>query len=431
MKKNLNNINIIGLSHKTANLEDRERVSIENNNTELLKSIINQTIEEAVVLSTCNRFEIYFVSSSNETAIFHVKKIIKDYFNVTEEKLSEIIYIKNGESAIFHLFSVSASLDSMVIGENEIINQVKEAYSFSVNNDYTGKLINKLFHDAFRVAKKVKTETGISSHPVSVSYIATILIKNIFKDLSTKNLLLIGAGQMAELLMKYLKEEEFNKLIIANRSYSNAKQLTNKYDLQADIIDFDSFNCVLEDIDLMISSVSCKDLLLDKQQLQTIMHKRNNKPLVIIDIGVPRNIDPECKVLTGVFLHNIDDLQTIAYQNQVNRIQEIGQAEKIIEKAVKSFKNWHNECEAIPVISRMQNKFDNIRKSELDKYRRRYLNHLTDEDHLFIEELTKSIMNKTLHNPISYIKKMHSGKKEKSLLLDSKQIIEDMLVDEK
>jgi glutamyl-tRNA reductase len=429
MKKNEKTpeLALIGMSHKTAPVEIREKFVLDNDQLCKLTELANSYgIEEIVYISTCNRMEIYFVSNDTRTCVKNISSAFEKILFIPECDFEKYLYIKYHKDAVRHLFKVASSLDSMVPGENEILGQIKEAYRISALEKNTGTLTNRLFHQAFQTAKRVKTETEITKSPVSVAYIASELAKKIFEDLSKRRVLLIGAGEMGELILKYLTKHKIKEITIANRSFHNAQKIVEEINSNAHIVSLEDIINTAEKTDIIISSVSSADYILTKKDTRNILKAKKNEPLFIIDIAVPRNIDPELAQLNNIFLYNIDDLKSIADENLKSRIKEFELAETLIESDVEDFFNWYEGLAIVPAITNIQKKFDYIRKNELNKYKKKKLKHLSKKDLETIENLTKQIMTKTLHDPIMYLKSCQENKAEREQIKHKLKLIEDL-----
>ncbi len=427
-EKEIIKIGLIGMSHKTADVEMRESFSFsEDDINEFLKKIRSDNIKEAVCVSTCNRVEIYFASEDIQDSVESIIKHLEDISSISRDKFKDNIYKKYSKDAVHHLLTVSSSLDSMVVGENEILGQVKDAYRKSTDDKCTGQVLNRLFHQAFKTAKRVRTETEIAKNPLSVAYIATELAKSIFEDLSKRKALLIGAGEMGELILKYLTKYNIDEIIIANRSFHNAERIAAKINREAHIITLDDVKPKAGDVDIIISSVFAPNFIISPIEAKSIVKKRKNQPLFMIDIAVPRSIDPDTGNINNIFLYNIDDLKSIADDNLKSRLKEVELAKQLIESDLENFLKWYEGLSIVPTIINIQNKFDEIRKKELSKYKRRKLKHLSEDDLKIIDELTSQVMTKTLHNPIMYLKSYQDGGEiERKKIKESAKIIEKL-----
>lgn len=431
MKKNeyIPHIAMIGMSHKTAPVEARECFSWQDQQlVDLYEKIRDMDVDEAVYITTCNRVEIYITSADVHLAVDELVSLLEKYAHSRQDNLETMIYKKYSRDAVEQLLTVVSSLDSMVVGENEIIGQVKESYREAVQQQMTGTVLNRLFHQAFKTAKRVRTETEISRNPLSVAYIATELARKIFDDLSRRNALLIGAGEMGELILKYMTKFNLQEITIANRSLHNAERIAEEINRDARIVSLDDIADVAGSVDIIISSVTAPGYMITREMVDDIVKQRGSRPLFMIDIAVPRNIDPDVAEKHSIFLYNVDDLEKIADENLKNRLREMELAAALIQSDVDEFFDWYEELEVVPVIVKMQKTFENIRRSELRKYRKRKMKHLSEEDFQLVEELTSQIMTKSLHNPIVNLKKIrsdhaskgHSGKtlKEKTRIIE-------------
>jgi glutamyl-tRNA reductase len=422
MKEYIPQIGMVGMSHKTAPVETRECFAFD---TQVLESFLSNAkannILEMVYIATCNRMELYFVSPHIEEATQSVIHLLEQFAGLTREHFEPVLYKKYHKDAVRHLLCVASSLDSMVIGENEIVGQVKDWYRWATQHNATGTILNKLFHQAFRTAKRVRTETEIARNPLSIAFIAVELAKKIFEDLSKQSVLLIGAGEMAELILKYLTKFKIGSVTLANRSLHNAQRIASEINQDATIITLAEIMETIPNVDIIITSTGAHHYVLTKDMMQEALKKRT-QPVFLIDIAVPRNIDPAAGDIHDVFLYNIDDLKSIADENLKTRLNETKLAYEMIDADTEEFLHWYDSLQIVPLIAKIQESFETIRNNELKKYRRRKLKHLEDDDFAIIEELTRQIMTKTLHIPISYLKELgtnyHSKEaKEKSKLL--------------
>ena len=436
-QEEINEIALIGLNHITASVEMREIFSLsEDDVSMILTRSDTHGISEIVCVSTCNRVEIYFASSNIYDSVDTVISILEDISSLPKKKFESIIYKKYAKDAVQHLLTVTSSLDSMVIGENEILGQIKDSYRQSVNEKRVGAVLNRLFHQAFNTAKRVRTETEISKNPLSVAYIATELAKNIFEDISKRKALLIGAGEMGELILKYLTKYNISDITIANRSFHNAEKIAKEINRETNIIPLEDIEATVPNADIIISSVSPPNYIISYEMAKSSLRKkRGNSPTFLIDIAVPRSIDPKIAKLDKMFLYNIDDLKSIADENLKSRLKEVELAKRLIELDTEDYYKWYNGLSVVPAIIKIQDRFNEIRTHELNKYRRRKLKHISDDDFKIIEDLTNQIMTKTLHNPITYLKGcLEEGKREIDDKIDNivddiiekKKIIEDL-----
>jgi glutamyl-tRNA reductase len=398
-------IALVGMSHKTAPVELRECFSLYGEEgREVLARLGKSGIREAVYVATCNRVEVYFAATDVIRGTQSVMSVLEELSPGQSDRFDGALYRKYGRDAVRHLLYVSASLDSMVIGENEILGQLKKSYSMAVQAGMTGVVMNRLFHCAFRAAKKVRTETDIAKNPLSIAYIATELARRIFEHLGERRALLVGAGEMGELILKYLTKNGIGEITIANRSLHNAERIAAEINRATKIIGLDDIPGVLAGVDIVISSVTSKRCVINADMMRDAVRRREGQPVFMIDIAVPRNIEPAVHDIHAVFLYNIDDLRGIADENLKNRLSEVEIARGLVENDADDFYRWYEGLVVVPAIARLKKKFDEIRKKETARYRSRKLKHLAEEDFRLIEDLTVQIMTKTLHNPIMHLR---------------------------
>jgi glutamyl-tRNA reductase len=412
-------IAVIGMNHKTAAVETRECFSLHKDEYEDFYKYLNHTsITEAVYVATCNRIEIYIASKNIETAILETIQLMESISNKTKNEFEDELYIKEDLDAIEHLFTVICALDSMVIGENEIVGQIKESFTEAVKHRKSGIVLNKLFHQAFKTTKQVRTDTGIAKNSVSVAYIASDMVRRKFTDLSQIHALLIGAGEMGELILKYMNKFGTGEITIANRSREKAENIAEGLSCSVDVINLEEIENILHDVDVIITSVSAPHYMITEEIASPVMLNRKKDHLMIMDIAVPRNVDPAVSSIDNIDLYNIDDLKDIADKNLTTRQKEIEFAYEIIMQNVKEFEEWYDEQSAVPAIVTLQNKFDDIRMRELELCRRRKLKNLSEEEFQAVAELTQQIMSKTLHNPIMNLKRHFKGEAAEEISKD-------------
>ena len=402
----IGNLILIGLSHKTAPVETRELFSLPQSQISgFYERLLEAGVDESVYVSTCNRVEIYMTADDVETAVETIKKLMEFFTKLPHEQFKSSVYTKYGTDAVRHLLGVASSLDSMVVGENEITGQIKNSFRDAVDCNTTGPVLNRLFHRAFTTSKRVRTETGISRNPLSIASIAVDQGKAVFPDLSDRSVLLIGAGEMGELILKYLVKEKLSNITIANRTVENAERICEEIGYDADVIPFAKLDQALAEVDIVISSVTAPHHVISADDVREIMLDRDDNSLFLIDIAVPRNVEPSVEDIDNVFLYNIDSLREIADNNLKCRMLEIDKANCIIDEEVADFVCWYDEHCLAPTIAALKNKFNEIRLNEIQKYTKKKLKHLSEKDLQIIEELTGQIMKKTLHNPIMNLKK--------------------------
>lgn len=394
----------IGMNHETAPVELRELLALGSQNIDEVISAIRaiKEIKESLVLSTCNRVEILFTTDKKRQAKQSVMEFLGRFSGVERKKLMPALYTYENEQAIRHLFRVGASLDSMVVGEPQILGQVKDAYRTAVEHKSSSVILNRLMHRTFSLAKKIRSETEIAGSPVSISFAAVELAKKIFGELKGKKTLLIGAGEMAELAATYLIGNQIEGILVANRTFSRAVDLAEQFHGTA--ISFDEIPDQLEQVDIVITSTASSEPIITLGQVKQRMKPRKNRPLFFIDIAVPRDVDPHVNQLDNVYAYDIDDLKGIVDTNINKRKKEAVKAERMVDKEVIKFTHWLKTLEVVPTIAALQDKCEHVRQRELKKT----LSNLADlspDQRKLIENLTVSITKKILNNPILFLKR--------------------------
>lgn len=398
---------VLGISHKTAPVEIRELFSFSQESLEggVRQLLEKDHIEECAILSTCNRVEIYAVSENVELCLESMKEFLSEFHDVPEETFSPHIYYSIGHMAVRHLFKVASSIDSMVVGEPQVLGQVKESYKIAAGQGTAGLILNRLFHTSFFVAKRIRTETGIGSHAVSISYVAVELAKRIFDDLSKRSVMLVGAGEMAEIAARHLIKAGISDLLIASRQFENAAALSEK--LNGKAISYDEVFYHLKDVDIVITATGSQDFIIKPNHVKEALKLRNNDPMFLIDIAVPRDIDPRIEDISDIYLYDIDDLKNVSDENIKTRQDSSHKAEEIILEVERSFETWLSGLKAVPAIIDLKKRFEIIKDSELEKALAK-LEGLSEADRYVIELMASRIIGKLLHNPLTNIKKESS-----------------------
>jgi glutamyl-tRNA reductase len=394
---------LIGMNHKSAPLDIRERLQLScgEGDRPLPALMNNAEIREALYLATCNRVEVLARVAGGGEAIEGLKSFIYCQGNLSVAEMDRCLYIYRGLDAVRHLFRVTSSLDSMIMGEPQILGQMKDAYRMAVENGTTGILLNRLSHHAFRVAKRVRTETGIAGNAVSVSYAAVELAKKIFGDLKRKSILLIGAGEMSELAARHLLRQGVGAIHIANRTYARAEEMAAEF--QGIPVAFEKFPELLPEVDIVIASTGAPGYIMSAEMVASAFGRRRNRPLFLIDIAVPRDIDPAAGDIDNVYLYNIDHLQDVVDTNREVRRAEAMKAEEIIAEEVAVFESWYNALAVVPTIVSLREKMEGIMKGELERSSS-WMKNLNEEERTRVEILTASIINKILHDPMTGLK---------------------------
>jgi glutamyl-tRNA reductase len=398
------NLILVGVNHKTTPVEIREKLAFNQAKLEasLEELVSSPEIIENIILSTCNRVEIYARVENTDRGIQLLQDFICDYHSISRGNLDQYFYSCCDNKAVEHLFRVSSSLDSMVLGEAQILGQVKDAYSTARSFSSTGMVLNQLFEKAFNVAKKVREETGISERGVSISSAAVELSKKIFDDLENHSVMLVGTGEMAELAAKHLISYGVKTVYVASRTYERAAALAQT--LNGCALNFESFKEEIHKADIIITSTAAPTFIIQKEMMEKAIQKRKNKPIFLIDIAVPRDIAPEVNELENVYLYDIDDLQNVVNANMEERQKEAENAMEIVKHEVTKFNNWFSTLDAVPTIVEMRNRAEDMRKNEVEK-NLKSMDHLSSDDKESIHLLTQSIVNKILHKPTINLKK--------------------------
>lgn len=398
---------LTGLNHKTASVAVREKIFAGcAEKSDILPRLLSLNgVNEVLYLSTCNRVEIMASIEESGNALKDLKDFLARNGGLTEKEAAGCFYEYHGEEAVRHIFRVASSLDSMVMGEAQILGQVKEAYREALEKYATGVVLNRLMHCSFRAAKRVRSETGIAVNPVSVSHAAVELAKKIFGSLDGKKILLIGAGEMAELTGQQLIEKGAQSIIIANRSLAQAELLAERFHGEA--ASLTALEAKLVEADIVISSTGASDFIVTADMLRKIHHQRKNRLLFLIDIAVPRDIEPAASSLENIYLYNIDNLQDIVDENMNVRKKEAIKAEMIVEEEVTRYVNWQKELESVPTIVSLRNKAEEIVQAEMGKASG-WMSNLSTDDQEKIDILVKAIVNKVLHSPVTVLKEESS-----------------------
>ncbi|NTV13608.1 MAG: glutamyl-tRNA reductase [Desulfobulbaceae bacterium] len=398
-----NNIFIIGVNHKTAPVEIREQLAFSSGDGKLpLQELLASTgAREGCILSTCNRVEIITVGADAEQSPGLLRRFLFGKTALNEEQARQYSYLHQGNEAITHLFRVGASLDSMIVGEPQILGQLKQAYKIAAEENCTGAILNRFLHKSFSVAKRIRTETSIGSSAVSISYAAVEMAKKIFGDLQGKVVMLIGAGEMAELAAEHLINQGVGQVVVVNRTFERAVKLARQFNGKA--AGLDELHTQLEDIDILISSTGAPGMVLMKDDVKPVMKQRHNRPLFLIDIAVPRDLDPELNKIDNVYLYDIDDLQQVVDVNKGERDKEAARGESIVAEETLKFVQWLEGMEVSPTIAELRSKADSICQAELARTFGN-LKDLSPKARVSIEKMAGAIVSKMLHDPIRYLK---------------------------
>lgn len=402
------NIIVVGLSHKTASVEIREKVAFSPNQIEkpLRELVALDNLVEGVIVSTCNRVEIYATTRDIAGGIARIKRFLADYHRIPLESLEPHLYSYHSEAAIRHVFRVASSLDSMVVGEPQILGQIKTSYGYAAEYKTSGIILNRFLHKAFSVAKRVRTETRIASSAVSVAFAAVELAKKILGDLSDKTVMLIGAGEMCELAAKHFLNSGARGVMVTNRTFERAERLAEEFGGEA--VRFEELLANLHRADIVLSSTGAPHIIIGPKDVEEAVRRRRFKPMFFIDIAVPRDIDPKIDDLENAYLFTVDNLQEIVQANLAQRNREAEKAEEIIDQEIGQFYKWLSSLEVTPTIVALRTRFDEIRRTELSRTIAGWKD-ATPEDEKRLEALTSALMNKLLHTPTAVLKKAGQG----------------------
>jgi glutamyl-tRNA reductase len=408
---------ITGLNHRTAPVSVRERLAFKDTDLPRALAVLTQQpgVREGLILSTCNRVEVAVAADDAADPKRSVEAFLSNSQHLDPEWLRQYLYVFEGREAVRHLFRVAASLDSMVVGEPQILGQLKSAYSMAKESGSLAGFLDTVLSRAFNVAKRVRSETEIGVSAVSISYAAVELAREIFGSLKGKRVMLIGAGKMSELAGRHLKRSGVDQIIVTNRTLSRANEVAAM--VQGAIVEYSEFRGRLKDVDIVITSSAAPGYLLAKDEMKSILAARKNRPMFLIDIAVPRNIDPAVNELDNVFVYDIDDLQKVVNENLKTRLNEAEDADKIVSEEVDRLESWMRTRQVGPVIVALQDQLEQLRVAEVEKMRSR-LGPLTAQQEQAVEALTRGIVNKIAHGPIAELRR-HAGADNGSPVLDA------------
>jgi len=418
------NIIVVGLSHHTAPLEIREKLAFSSSGIESpLRELTSlPDITEGVIVSTCNRVEVYARARDMAAGIARVKRFLAGRGGIPFSSLEPHLYGYHGEKAVRHVFRVAASLDSLVIGEPQILGQVKAAYGYAAEYGASGLILNRLLHKAFSVAKRIRTETRIASSAVSVAFAAVELAKKIFDDLAGKTVLLVGTGEMGELAARHFVTAGAGEVMVANRTFERAERLATEFSGRP--VRFDDLSDHLHKADIILSTTGAPRYIIGPAAVSEALRRRKQRPMFFIDIAVPRDIDPAVNDLENVYLYNTDDLRGVVESNLEQRAREAEKAEEIVTDETGRFLAWLSSLEVVPTIVALRSRFEEIVRAEA----RRTLSawkYPSSEQERRLDAMTSAIISKLLHTPITVLK--HTGQGGRiDLYLDALQSLFDL-----
>jgi glutamyl-tRNA reductase len=394
---------LIGINHTTAPIEVRERLAIPAGRlADAIRTLAHQPgIREGIILSTCNRVELLTLQEDSESAGAGLLRFLEEYFAVAPATITPHLYEYREREAVRHLFRVASSLDSMVVGESQILGQVKESYTVAREVGAVSGSLDTLIQRAFTVAKKVRSETQIGSSSVSIASVAVDLARKIFGTLQGKTVLLVGAGKMSELAARHLIQQGASKILVANRTQERAEKIAAQF--SGEVIPFDALYDQAARADIVITSTGAPQKLFERTHGQRFLHIRRNRPMFFIDIAVPRDVDPSMNTVEGCFVYDIDDLQQVAAANLANRSKEAAAAETIVTREVDKYQQRVQSLDATPAIRSLQEHAEALRQAELRRTAAR-LAGLTADQQAAVEALTRALTNKFLHAPMTALR---------------------------
>jgi glutamyl-tRNA reductase len=397
---------LVGISHRTAPVELRERIDFQARGLEAsLRALAARgSVREAVVLSTCNRAELYGVSEDVDRGRTEFVDFITDFHNVDRQLLEPHVYQSADLDVARHLFRVAAGLDSLVVGEPQILGQVKEAHSLAGATHVVGPFLNRLFHSSFGVGKRVRTETGLGSGAVSVSFAAVSLAKKIFGDLKGRTVLVVGAGEMGKLTALHMKSQGVHQVTIVSRTMAHAARTAEAIG-GASAAPWEELDPLMSNADIVITATGAVSPILTKAHIETVMRPRRNRPLFLIDIALPRDVEPAAGEIEQVFLYNIDDLQATVRENLARRASEVARAESIVGEEVDKFGAWLRSRGAIPTVVALRQRFDAVRRSEVERLASSLPPDMRDR----VDDITRLVVEKLLLTPTEQLKTLHDA----------------------
>ncbi|BCS98272.1 glutamyl-tRNA reductase [Desulfoluna limicola] len=394
---------LTGLNHKTAPVETRERLAFSASEAkEALGALrARPEIDEVMLLSSCNRVEVLMAARDCDAAVAASKAVVADFKGLPQADFESCLYTHHDNAAVRHMFRVAASLDSMVVGEPQILGQVKGAYHLAASEKASGPLLNRLMHRTFHVAKRVRSETGIGDSAVSISYAAIELARKIFGSLEGRKILLVGAGEMAELAVEHLIQHQAGDIFVANRTLERGVELARRFNGSA--IALEELPEALKEVDIIISSTGSPTYVITRDMVKQGVKSRKGRSIFFIDIAVPRDIDPAINRLSNAYVYDIDDLKEVIDGNIESRNVEAVKAERIVEEGVVAFARWVEGLHTVPTIKAMRSKVGAIAECEVEKTLAS-LTGLSDEERAAIRRMGQAIVTKVVHDPIRFIK---------------------------
>ncbi len=400
-------IMLIGLNHRTAPVDIREQLafSAEGVSTALMLLRNQYPGCEAAILSTCNRVEVLTATEQDHPTENEIISFLAQARDLPVPSFKQHLYRLKDEQAVRHLFRVASSLDSMVVGENQIVSQVKAAFAQASEQGTTGRLLNRLFHQAFTAAKRVHSETEVGRRKVSVPSVAVDVAKSIFSNFADKHVLIVGAGEMAQLVCQHLRQADARNFTVTSRTLNNARVLAEACDGSA--VPYDQLDEQLANADIVVTATRCPKPIITPERIEAIQKKRRRRPMFLIDLAVPRNVDPTAGDMDSVYLYDIDELGRIVAENQRQRMNQVDRCEKILDEEIDAFERWLAESRARPLIQQLYEDAQVVHDRELEDLFSA-CSGLTDQQRAAILAATQRLVNKFMH-PCAYALKRHSG----------------------
>ena len=392
----------LGLSHRTAPIAVREKAAFTRSELPDALQVLNESLENAVLLSTCNRTEMYAVAADEDVARQSFASLMGRKTSLSEEELSECLVSYEQEQAVRHLFEVASGLDSMILGESQVLGQVREAYSAAVNQGSASGLISKIFHHALRVGKRARRETRIGENALSISSAAVEAARETLGDLGRSRVAVVGAGEAGKLVAKAMKDRGVGQMTVVNRTLERARDLA--LELEADAAPLDSLDDLLGSADIVVSSTDYHGVMITTEMVGRAMSQRGGSPLLVVDIAMPRDADPAIGEMPGVSLLDMDDLQNVSKANRLEREKEVSQVQEIIDQEIGKFIDWWDSLQVAPGIAQLREHAEALRSREIRKALKQ-MPDLSAEDAARIDAMSRAIIKKLLHNPIASIKK--------------------------
>ena len=394
---------LLGVSHRTAPVDLREKLDFSSRDlgAAVEALVARSSAAESVVLSTCNRSEIYIASTDSDHARDEVVAFLSDYHQLPRDAFLPHLFAHRDMAAARHLFRVAAGLDSLVVGEPQILGQVKEAFQTAAERHCTGPLLSKTFHWAFGVGKRVRSETALGEGAVSVSFAAVALARKIFGRLEERRVLVVGAGEISALTAQHLRSQGVAEIVITSRTHAHADALAAQ--VEGRTVPWDDMRRAIADADIVLTATGSQRPIISRDDVRAVTGRRRSEPLFIIDVAVPRDVDPAVSDIEQVFLYNVDDLQGIVQENLARRGAEIARAEAIVAEEVSRFTVWQRSRRAIPTVVALRQRFDDVRRAELQRLEPR-LSALPPDARARLDEVTRLIVEKLLLEPTEQLK---------------------------